>query len=110
MSSLSQFAPFASGGSIKTLQNGLINGTYIGGNAGGGPGYVSVTASISAVTLAKSFSVFSGMASTSSIGGNTYTGIPDVTFNSTTQISIGVAGGDFSGWYLFGRWFVYEFN
>jgi hypothetical protein len=110
MSSLSQFAPFAGGGSIKTLQNGLINGTYIGGNGNVGPGYVSVTASISAVTLAKSFSVFSGMASTSSLGGSTDTGIPDVTFDSTTQIRIGVAGGTAAGWYLFGRWFVYEFN
>jgi hypothetical protein len=110
MSTLSQFAPFAAGGSIKTLQNGLINGTYIGGNTNGGPGYVSVTAAISAVTLAKSFTSFSGQASTSNLGGATSTAIPDATFDSTTQIRIGVAGGTASGWYLFGRWFVYEFN
>ena len=109
MSSLSQFAPFASGG-LKSFQTG-----WVGVSASGGTGedtlYYDV--SLSSVTASKTITAFQG-----SLGSNTYgmysgyageaAMIPTTRMISSTALRIAVSRS--SGNTLYGRWQAAEAN
>jgi len=103
MSSLSQFAPFAGGG-IKSIQQGLTNTAVSGGNT-----YISVNFTISAVNTAKAIPEFQGAGRRGVQGLNEDGSNMAAVLTSSTNLQVGNYV-YYSGWYIFGRWYVVEAN
>lgn len=106
MSTLSQFAPFAGGG-IKSIQTGAVSTSMSGG---GGGALATANFTISAVNTAKSIPEFQGVGRTGP-GGATDTAGINLASVLTTTTNLQVSQYTFySGWSLYGRWYVVESN
>ena len=107
MSSLSQFAPFAGGG-IKSIQQGLTNTSIAGAG-----GYISTNFTISSVNTAKAIPEFQGNLQGGNLGldpnqaGSRSNAACVLTSSTNLQVGNYVR---YSGWYLYGRWYVVESN
>ena len=118
MSTLSQFAPFASGGGIKSIQTGYLNAvTATFGTAGTeDERYYDVT--ISSVNTSKSMPDFFGSAAGDTISSGYYffnTSNRNSTirprFTSGTNLRLSTFGTNQGGTaYILGRWYVVESN
>lgn len=106
MSSLSQFAPFAGGG-IKSIQQGLTNANMPGGSGAGA--YLSANFTISAVNTAKAIPAFQGAGRVGVGGLNGDGSNMAAVLTSSTNLQVGNYV-YYSGWYIFGRWYVVEAN
>lgn len=111
MSTLSQFAPFAGAGGIKSIQTGYVNAAMSSNGVTYTEDYAYRDISISSVNTSKSMPVFMG-AMINGVArfnpGNNPVPV-DMRFLSSTSVRCAQSV-EYTGWSLIGRWYIYEMN
>jgi hypothetical protein len=110
MSNLSQFAPFASGGGIKSIQTGYFFSPFSYSGTSGET-YFTQNITISSVNTAKSISSIQNGFSWNNGDQGTNGGIfGNMTTLLTTSTNLRVCGQYYSAQWMGGRWYVVESN